>query len=118
MDKTPIDKRVDASLLLSFYGALLTDRQREMLALHYEDDLSLSEVATLAGVTRQGAHDAIRRGEAQLFALEEQLGLRARWARVCEGLRACRAAIESGNQDMALRKIDALLREEEERNGL
>lgn len=113
-----MEKRVDAALLLSFYGAMLTERQREMLRLYYEDDLSLSEIADLLGVSRQGAHDAIRRGEQQLLSLEERLGLRSRWVRMCKGLTACRTALEQGQTGPAMDIIDTLLREEEECDGL
>ncbi len=113
-----MEKRVDASLLISFYGAMLTERQRELLGMYYEDDLSLSEIAQIAGVTRQAAHDAIRRGEAQLILLEEKLGLRARWTRMVAGLMAARDALTAGDGDMALETIGALLREEEEQDGV
>lgn len=113
-----MEKRVDAALLLSFYGAMLTGRQRDMLRLYYEDDLSLSEIADLLGVSRQGAHDAIRRGEQQLFTLEEKLGLRSRWVRMCEGLTACRAALGQGQTGRAMDIIDTLLREEEAGDGV
>lgn len=113
-----MEKRIDAGLLLSFYGPMLTERQREMLRLYYEDDLSLSEIAALLGVSRQGAHDAIRRGEQQLFSLEDKLGLRARWVRVREGLAACRTALEEENTAKAIACIDTLLREEEEQDGI
>ncbi len=113
-----MEKRVDASLLLSFYSAILTERQREMLCLHYEDDLSLSEIASLYGVTRQGAHDAIRRGEAQLLSLEAKLGLCGKWTRLCEQLAACRAALGAGETDRAATIIDDMLREEEALDGV
>ncbi len=113
-----MEKRVDASLLLSFYGPMLTERQRDMLNLYYEDDLSLSEIAALQGVTRQGAHDAIRRGESQLLALEARLGLRARWAGLVEGLTQCRQALSRGETARAMDIVEKLLREEEERDGV
>lgn len=113
-----MEKRVDAGLLLSFYGAMLTGRQQEMLRLYYEDDLSLSEIAALLGVSRQGVHDAIRRGEAQLVALEAKLGLRARWTRITEGLHTCRDALASGDTHTAMTMIDTLLREEEDQDGI
>lgn len=113
-----MEKRVDCSLLLSFYGSLLTERQRELMRYYYEDDLSLSEIAALSNVSRQGAHDAIRRGEKQLLAFEERLGLRARWERMCEALRGCRNAIVKGMTGEALLILEDILRAEEEQDGL
>ena len=42
---------------------------------YYADDLSLAEIAENCGITRQGVHDALRRGETELTAWEEALGL-------------------------------------------
>ena len=113
-----MEKRVQTSLLLSIYGPLLTERQRETLRMHEEDDLSLSEIAQEAGVTRQAAHDAIRRGEEQLFTFEEKLGLAARWQRVCEGLREIDRALCAEDIPAAKRLTQDLLREEEAEDGV
>ncbi len=40
-----MEERMTISLLLDFYGSLLTERQRECYALHHEDDMSLGEIA-------------------------------------------------------------------------
>ena len=75
-------ENLDISLLLDFYGEMLTFRQREMLELYYDDDLSLSEISEQAGITRQGVRDAVKRAEAQLFELEEKIGMVRRFSRV------------------------------------
>ncbi len=36
-----MEERMTISLLLDFYGSLLTERQRECYTLHHEDDMSL-----------------------------------------------------------------------------
>ena len=69
------DSRVMRSMLLDFYGQLLTEKQRECFDLHFNEDLSLSEIAEQSGISRQGAWDNIRRAEATLYELEEKTGL-------------------------------------------
>ena len=63
------------SMLLDFYGQLLTEKQRECFDLHFNEDLSLSEIAEQSGISRQGVWDNIRRAEATLRELEEKTGL-------------------------------------------
>lgn len=66
-------------LLLDFYGSLLSERQREVISLYYEEDLSLAEIAESAGITRQGVRDAIKKAENILTETEEKLGLARRF---------------------------------------
>ena len=61
--------------LCDVYGPLLTEKQRELVALYYDDDLTLSEIAENAGITRQAVRDALTRTEAALESYEERLGL-------------------------------------------
>lgn len=70
-----MDDIFEMSLLLDFYGQMLTDRQFEMLDLHFNDDLSLSEISQQLGISRQGVHDNIKRGKATLFEYEQKLKL-------------------------------------------
>ena len=72
-----MNKNLAMSDLLDIYGELLTDKQREMLELYYNDDLSLAEIAEQYEISRQGVHDSIRRGEEALEEYERVLGLRA-----------------------------------------
>ena len=69
------DSRLMRSMLLDFYGELLTEKQRECYDLHFNEDLSLSEIAEQSGISRQGVWDNIRRAEATLRDLEEKTGL-------------------------------------------
>ena len=57
MKATPLEM----SLLFDFYGETLTEKQRELFDLYYNEDLSLSEIAEHAGITRQGVRDSIKR---------------------------------------------------------
>ncbi len=76
------DKDLRISVLLDHYGAMLTDKQREVIDLYYNDDLSLAEIAEQEGITRQGVRDNIKRGEAQLLEMEEKLHAARRFERL------------------------------------
>jgi len=69
------DGRLMQSMLFDFYGELLTEKQREYYDLHYNEDLSLAEIAEQTGISRQGVWDIIRRAEAVMKEIEEKTGL-------------------------------------------
>ncbi|MDR0889034.1 MAG: YlxM family DNA-binding protein [Oscillospiraceae bacterium] len=71
-------KQLTMSLLLDYYGALLTPKQREYFDLYYNQDFSLAEIAQQEGISRQGVHDSIVRTEAILRNMEDATGCVAR----------------------------------------
>jgi predicted DNA-binding protein YlxM (UPF0122 family) len=88
------DKTLHMTMLLDFYGELLTEKQRNFFEMYYNEDLSLAEMAELMGISRQGARDLIVRAEATLRETEEKIGLVKRY-------REQRAAINSMNEKLA-----------------
>ncbi len=87
-------KNMEISLLLDFYGDMLTEKQRSVIEYYYNDDLSLSEIADNEGITRQGVRDSIKRAEVQLLDMEERLGLARRFREVRTGLEEIITAAE------------------------
>lgn len=85
-------KNLEVSLLLDFYGDILTEKQRDVVELYYNEDLSLAEIAENEGITRQGVRDSIKRAEAQMFEMEERLGLAKKFRQINEGLEEIREA--------------------------
>ena len=69
------DDLTGSILLLDIYGGLLTTRQRELIKLHLEEDLSLGEIAAMEGISRQGVRDSIVKGMRIMNNAEQQLGL-------------------------------------------
>lgn len=69
------DKIAQTVLLFDFYGQLLTPKQVEIMNMHYNDDLSLSEISEHLSISRQGVHDSLKRAEHALSEYEEKLGL-------------------------------------------
>ena len=101
----------ELTLLYDYYGEMLTERQRACFDLHYNQDLSLGEIAEELGISRQGVHDALVRTEAALRMMEQRLGCvsRARTLQraytdltaLAEDLRA------TGRDDFAVRLLAA-----------
>lgn len=69
-----MEKNFQISLLLDFYNNLLTDKQRELTEMYYNEDMSLSEISEIVGISRQGVRDAVKRAEAILLDAEEKVG--------------------------------------------
>ena len=84
----------ELAMLLDFYGPLLTEKQGEMMRLRVEEDLSLSEIAENAGISRQGVRDVIVRAENQMQEIEDKTGLIRRFEQFRGHLDAIRSAAE------------------------
>ena len=70
-----VDDITKASLLYDFYGALLTEKQRQVMALYHEENLSLSEIGQEFGISRQAVHDTLKKAEQALEEYEDKLKL-------------------------------------------
>lgn len=68
-------KKVRINLLYDFYGQLLTAKQRALLKLYYQADLSLGEIADQQEVSRQAVYDILKRSERTLEKFEAKLQL-------------------------------------------
>ncbi len=74
------------SLLYDFYGELLTERQKEVMELYNEENLSLAEIAEEFGISRQGVHDALHKAQKALEEYERKLGLVERFSATSEAI--------------------------------
>ena len=64
--------------LIDIYGKVLSERQRDVVDLYYNEDLSLAEISENCGITRQGVCDAIKHAIETLTSLESSLGFSAK----------------------------------------
>ncbi|MGX8699343.1 MAG: YlxM family DNA-binding protein [bacterium] len=81
------ERTLELTLLYDFFGELLTEKQRAAFDLYYNDDLSLSEIAELTGVSRQGVRDSVVKAKKALLDYEARTGVVARFTRLQKELR-------------------------------
>ena len=89
-----MEKAVYLSLLLDFYGELLTEKQREYAELYYNENLSLGEIAENDAISRQAVRDTLLRAEAVLRETEEKTGLAERHTRLLHEIEEAQALLE------------------------
>ena len=85
-----MEKIVEQGLLYDFYGELLTPHQRRIYEDAVFNDLSLSEIAQEAGISRQGVHDLIKRCDRTLEEYESKLHLMQRFVQIRQKLERIR----------------------------
>ncbi len=104
-------KSVEDLMLLDFYGNLLTDKMRDALDLYLNDDLSITEIAAECDISRQGAHDTVKRAMQQLKSYEDKLGLVARFSEQMKSVEKAVELIDRNETDKA-REVLLDLRDE------
>lgn len=112
-----MDEILKQSLLYDFYGELLTEHQKEIYEQFIVEDLSLSEIAKDAGISRQGVHDLVKRCdkileeyEAKLHLVEKFLSIKEKVHQINELLKDAKTDESQLIQD--IRKISGEIIEE------
>ena len=73
------EKNLSISLLLDFYGDILSERQSEMINMYYNEDCSLAEIADCFEISRQGVRSVLKKSETILLDMENKLHLALRF---------------------------------------
>lgn len=68
-------KNLEFGGLLDIYGSLISEKQFEAMDYYYNQDLSLSEIGELLGISRQAVRNNIIKGEENIKEFEKNLGL-------------------------------------------
>lgn len=69
-----IEKTLKINTLINVYGAMLNDKQRDIVTSYFVYDNSLSEIAENLNITRQAVSDLINRVVNTLENYEQKLG--------------------------------------------
>ena len=93
---------LEQSLLYDFYGELLTNHQKEVYEQFVLEDLSLSEIAEAAGISRQGVHDMIKRCNKTLEGYEAKLHLVEKFLTIRDKVQKMNEFLEKEESDSQL----------------
>ena len=96
---------LEQALLYDFYGELLTDHQKEIYEQFVLEDLSLSEIAESAGISRQGVHDLAKRCNKILEGYEEKLHLVEKFLSVKEKVKQMNELLEVESQSKQIQHV-------------
>ncbi|MDD7463375.1 MAG: sigma factor-like helix-turn-helix DNA-binding protein [Anaerococcus sp.] len=104
-----MEKLVEVGQLYDIYGALLNDKQRDVINCYYNEDLSLNEIAENNNRSKQAISDMIQRSVDKLFEFENELSLLSKREKLRDELLNIRDLIESSNDKDAIDKLDMIL---------
>ena len=99
------------ALLFDTYGGMLTDKQRECFDMRYNQDLSLGEIAQMLGVSRQAVNDNLKKTEALLRRMEENIGCVKRdmqIRRAAQEILAAAAVLDASSDPAILRSVQRI----------
>ena len=99
MSLSNLEKNLQIALLLDYYGGLLTPKQRDLVDLYYNEDLSLGEIAEQENITRQAVRDSIKRGEQALTEFENTLRFADRSAKLLKVAAALEKAADTNTPE-------------------
>ncbi len=77
-----IEEMIEIDILMKYYGDLLTDKQKEIVNLYINNNLSLSEVSENLSISRQAVKDSIDTAVNNLREIEKKLKFIDRDARI------------------------------------
>ncbi len=101
-----LEEFVEVASLLDIYSKLLSEKQKKYLVEHFENDLSLSEIAENNGVSRQAIYDNIKRGINLLYEYEDKLKFYEKKQKILNELKELK---KSFNEEKLERLIEDLI---------
>lgn len=85
-----------------FYGSLLTKQQEEIIKMYYYDDLSITEISEIFGISRQAVLDSIKKTEEKLIQFETKL-------KMCEKTTKIKDIIQKYKIDKDMTLLDKVI---------
>ncbi len=100
---------VNISVMLDFYGQMLTEKSLRITELYYNEDMSLSEISENYNITRQAVHDKLKRSVGALKEYEAKLQLVKRFNEQRRTVEEVLEDLEEKNTSAAKKKLQNLI---------
>lgn len=100
---------LEKTLLIDFYGKFLTDKQKDMYKMRYEEDMSLSEISDIFNISRQAVSENINSAEKILYNYETELKLIQKQKKMSKLIKLVDDAIK--NEDTSIDIIKKIKKE-------
>lgn len=106
-----MEKNVEIGILYEYYGSLLSEKQADTIENYYLEDLSLTEIAELQGVSKQNVSESLKRSEKALEEFEEKLQLYKRFLQVQEGFDGFLELIRQEESDEKYQRYSSMIKD-------
>ena len=107
-----MEEKVEQAYLYDFYGELLNEHQRRIYEDFVFNDLSLGEIASCEGISRQGVHDLIKRCNKILQEYESKLHLVEKFVTIKEQIEEMEKSLretEEPDKEALVRQLNGIL---------
>lgn len=81
-----LDERIELVELYEIYGSLLTDKQRRIFEMYYDDDYSINEICEVLGITKNGVYNSLKATEQKILNYEQKLEILTKYRQNCDHL--------------------------------
>lgn len=99
-NQTELGKKLDLSLLAAFYSGLLTLKQQNLIHMYCDEDLSLSEISSQSGISRQAVSENLNRSFQKMNNMEENLGLIKHFQFIRKSLETCLSLMDDDLENL------------------
>ena len=100
-----MEKYFKMSYLIDIYASLLTHKQYKVLEYYYSDDISLSEIASILNISRQGVYDTLKRAEKIISDYDDKLQLLNKYEQNIKMLEKAEALIDNKEALSLIEKV-------------
>ena len=100
-----IEETIQVCELFDTYGAMLTEKQQQIVKDYYFCNTSLSEIAEIYEITRQAVRDTLTRSVQTLREYDKKLGLLSKVDKIVKDLEKLKTSETSTMQKKKIKRI-------------